>query len=49
MDKKWNLPPPAENLCSGHMDSPDGIYLQTMFIKEIEERLKVNDVIIIHI
>ncbi|TKJ19912.1 MAG: creatinine amidohydrolase [Promethearchaeota archaeon Loki_b31] len=29
------------------MDSPDGIYLQTMSIKEIEERLKVNDVIII--
>jgi len=47
LGKKWNLPPPAENLCSGHMDSPDGIYLQTMSIKEIEERLKVNDVIII--
>ena len=47
MEKKWNLPPPAENLCRGHMDSPDGIYLQTMSIKEIEERLKVNDVIII--
>ena len=39
---KWELPPKG-----GHMDLPDGIYLQTMNIYEIQERLKKNDVIII--
>ena len=39
---KWILPPKG-----GHMDLPDGIYLQTMSILEINERLKKNDVIII--
>ncbi len=39
---KWKLPPKG-----GHMDKPTGIYFQTMTGKEIEERLKVNDVIII--
>jgi creatinine amidohydrolase/Fe(II)-dependent formamide hydrolase-like protein len=39
---KWNLPPSG-----GHMDLPDGIYLQTMSISEIKERVKQNDVIII--
>jgi creatinine amidohydrolase/Fe(II)-dependent formamide hydrolase-like protein len=39
---KWNLPPKG-----GHMDLSDGIYLQTMSILEINERLKKNDVIII--
>ena len=41
---KWNLPPKG-----GHMDIPDGIYLQTMSITEINERLKKNDVIIVPI
>jgi 3-dehydro-scyllo-inosose hydrolase len=39
---KWNLPPSG-----GHMDLPDGIYLQTMSIAEIKERVTQNDVIII--
>lgn len=39
----WNLPPKE----FGHMDKPSGIYLQTMSIREINERLKKNDVIII--
>jgi creatinine amidohydrolase/Fe(II)-dependent formamide hydrolase-like protein len=39
---KWNLPPSG-----GHMDLPDGIYLQTMSIAEIKEKVKQNDVIII--
>ena len=39
---KWNLPPSG-----GHMDLPDGIYLQTMSIAEIKERVKQNDLIII--
>lgn len=38
----WNLPPK-----SGHMDLPDGIYLQNLSITEIKERIKKNDVIII--
>ena len=32
---KWNLPPSG-----GHMDLPDGIYLQNMNISEIRERVK---------
>jgi len=39
---KWDLPPKG-----GHMDLPDGIYLQNMNIVEIKERVKKNDVIII--
>lgn len=39
---KWTLPPKG-----GHMDKPSGIYYQTMNKKELEERLKVNDVLII--
>ncbi|MHA1649400.1 MAG: 3-dehydro-scyllo-inosose hydrolase [Candidatus Helarchaeota archaeon] len=39
---KWELPPKE-----GHMEKPDGIYLQTMNIYEIQERLKKNDVIIV--
>ena len=39
---KWTLPPTG-----GHMDRPHGIYYQTMNKKELEARLKVNDVIII--
>ena len=31
----WNLPPKG-----GHMDLPDGIYLQNMSIAEIKERVK---------
>jgi len=41
---KWNIPPKG-----GHMDLPDGIYLQTMSIKQINERRKENDLIIIPI
>ena len=41
---KWNLPPSG-----GHMDIPDGIYLQTMSIDEIRERVSKNDVIILPI
>jgi creatinine amidohydrolase len=39
---KWNFPQKG-----GHMDSPSGIYFQTMNKRTIEERLKQNDVIII--
>ena len=39
---KWDLPPKG-----GIMDKPKGIYLQTMSITEIQERLKNNDVIIV--
>lgn len=39
---KWELPPPG-----GHMDKPNGIYYQTMTKAEVEERLKVNDILII--
>ncbi len=39
---KWDLPPKG-----GIMDKPQGIYLQTMSITEIQERLKKNDVIIV--
>ncbi len=39
---KWKLPPEG-----GHMDLADGIYLQNMTWKEIEERLKKNDLIIV--
>ena len=39
---KWTLPPGK-----GYMDSPDGIYLQNLTMKQIEERLKKDDVLII--
>jgi len=39
---KWKLPPNG-----GHMDKPTKIYFQNMTMKEIEERLKENDIIII--
>ena len=39
---KWKIPPKG-----GHMDLPSGIYLQNMTGKEVEERLKTNDLIII--
>ena len=39
---KWKLPPPG-----GHMDKPSGIYYQTMTKAEVEERLKVNDILLI--
>lgn len=40
----WKLPPDG-----GHMDRPTGIYLQTMTGKEVDERLKKNDLIILPI
>ena len=39
---KWQIPPKG-----GHMDLPTKIYFQNMTMKEVEERLKTNDVIII--
>ena len=39
---KWKLPPEG-----GHMDKPSKIYFQTMTKKDVEERLKKNDLIII--
>jgi len=42
--EKWKLPPDG-----GHMDRPTGIYLQTMTGKEVDERLKKNDLIILPI
>lgn len=42
--KKWKLPPGG-----GHMDKASGIYFQNMTFKEIEEKLKVNDIIILPI
>ena len=41
---KWKLP--AEG---GHMDKPTKVYFQTMTKKDIEERLKKNDIIILPI
>lgn len=38
----WTIPPGG-----GHLDLPSGIYLQNMTMKDIEERLKKNDIIII--
>ena len=40
---KWELPPKG-----GHMETP-GVYLQTMNMTQINERLKTNDLIIIPI
>src|SRR2546428_29776 len=42
MPGKWNLPPKG-----GHMDKRTGVYLQTMTMRDIEERLKTNDVLIV--
>ena len=39
---KWTIPP-----AGGHMEKPTGIYYQTMTGKEVEDRLKENDLIII--
>jgi len=39
---KWTLPPKG-----GHMDTPTGVYLQTMNWSQIEERLTKNDLIIV--
>jgi len=38
----WKLPPEG-----GHMDKPSKIYFQTMTKKDVEERLKKNDIILI--
>ena len=37
----WNFP------AEGHMDRPTGVYLQTMTGRQVEERLKKNDLIIV--
>jgi 3-dehydro-scyllo-inosose hydrolase len=39
---KWELPAKG-----GHMESPDGLYLQTMNMTQVNDRLKTNDLIII--
>ena len=39
---KWEIPPKG-----GHMDLADGIYFQNMTMREVEKRLKKNDLIII--
>lgn len=39
---KWALPP-----AGGHMDRPTGIYMQNMTGRELQERLKKNDLIIL--
>ena len=41
---KWKLPPDG-----GHMDKASKIYFQTMTKKDVEERLKKNDVLLIPI
>jgi len=41
---RWKFPPEG-----GHMDKPSKIYFQTMTRKEVEERLKKNDIILIPI
>lgn len=41
---KWQIPPDG-----GHMERRSGIYLQTMIGKEVEDRLKENDLIILPI
>ncbi|MGE5554365.1 MAG: 3-dehydro-scyllo-inosose hydrolase [Betaproteobacteria bacterium] len=38
----WTIPPQG-----GHMERPTGVYFQTMNAKQVEERLKKNDLIII--
>ena len=39
---KWTMPPTG-----GHMEKPSKIYYQTMTKKDVEERLKVNDILLI--
>lgn len=39
---KWQIPPEG-----GHMDKPSGIYFQTMTKRDVEERLKKNDILIV--
>jgi creatinine amidohydrolase len=39
---KWQLPPRK-----GHMDEPSGVYLQNMTMKQIQERLTKDDIIIV--
>src|SRR3990172_5774515 len=39
---KWHIPPKG-----GHLDLPTGVYYQNMTGREIDERLKKNDLIII--
>jgi creatinine amidohydrolase/Fe(II)-dependent formamide hydrolase-like protein len=42
-NKKWHLPPP------GQMDKASGIYFQNMTMKDLAERRKKNDVLIVPI
>jgi len=41
---KWEIPPKG-----GHMDLADGIYFQNMTTKEVEERLKKCDLLLLPI
>ena len=43
MSSKWNLPP------AGDMDKASGIYYQNMNMKELAQRLEVNDVLLVPI
>ncbi|MGZ4385433.1 MAG: 3-dehydro-scyllo-inosose hydrolase [Gaiellaceae bacterium] len=40
----WKLPPPG-----GHMDKPTGVYMQNMTGRQLQERIKQNDLIILPI
>ncbi len=42
MPKKWQIPPKG-----GHLDLASGVYFQNMTMKDVEARLKKNDLIII--
>jgi len=47
MDVSWDLPPRVDQHVRGHMESATGIYLQNMTFKEVKERLKRNDIIVV--
>ena len=46
---KWQIPYPQEVKVAGYMDSEEPIYFQNMTMKQSEERLKKNDVLILPI
>lgn len=46
---KWQLPHPQDIKVAGYMDSDEPVYFQNMTMKESEERLEKNDLIIIPI
>ena len=46
---KWQIPYPQEVKVAGYMDSDEPIYFQNMTMKQSEERLKENDILILPI